>query len=525
MAEIRGETRWEKRCRETQWGARTLLALFLMGLSTVGCVERTPPKKKGPRRRQLTPADHATIKKNILKKAPAKLSHPLNARLGDKAVYLGAHVEGLLKKGKPFEVTHYWKVVKPMPGWRLFTHLNGPGGKSSFVNVDHAAIGGRYPVTKWKPGQIIRDRQTINVPNNWAHKTLEIYTGIWKPKKGRLKVKGAKTDGHDRLLVASLTLGKRFGPGGGAAAPRPKAEKAPRRYVARRVKDAVKVDGKATEAAWKAAPYTEAFVKSQNGASAPVRTRAKLLWSDEYLYLLVECQDTDVWSTIKKRDGALWTQEAVELMVDADGDGATYIDLQVSPNGTVADSYLPRKKQGQDDWSSGAKVKVHVEGTLNDRDDSDTRWTVELALPMKAVLGRSKSKKVALPPNPGDTWRINLFRMDFPKGGSRVGLAWSPPKKPDFHTLHRFGELVFGDQEGKVPKAAPKEGQKDGNAKEEGETEETASRKGATTRAGAASTRARPRPRSPARTRPRARPRARPRSRGQSGGSAQEPAR
>jgi hypothetical protein len=441
-----------------QW-LRTWLAcfvsVFVCGVG-VGCVERTPKKKQGRRRRQLTPADKAIIKKNILKKTPAKLSHPVNAKLEDKAVYVGADIDGRVAAGKAIQVTHYWKVKKKMKGWRMFTHVNGPGGKVSFVNVDHLAIGGRYPVTKWKPGEIIRDRQTINIPRNWAHKKLEIYTGIWKPQKGRLKVKGAKTDGHNRILVAALQVGKRYTAGSPAARAEETGEKQKKlkRYVVRKTTKKIEIDGKASEKAWQKTTATERFVDSRKGTRASLRTAAKMLWDEKNLYVYFECADKDIWSTIKKRDGALWTQEVVELMIDHDGDGAAYIEIQVSPNGTLYDAYLPRKRQGQADWQSGVKAKVQVEGTLNKRDDTDKKWSVELALPLQSVTGRAKSEGDVIP-KVGAKWRANMFRMDFPKNQPRSAQAWSAPLTGDFHTLDRFGVLVFADTKGQVPEARP----------------------------------------------------------------------
>lgn len=446
-------------------GLQAGLLWCAVALLTTGCVERTPKKKRGRRQRQLTPADRAIIKKNILKKAPEELTKPVDVELGEKAVYLGADIAGTVEPGKPFRVTHYWKVKEKLPGWRLFTHLNGPGGKVSFINVDHIAIGGRYPVTKWEPGQIIRDRQTVTLPANWPHPAVEIYTGIWKPGKGRLDVAKEKSDGDNRVLVGRLKVGKTYRngavePDGSARKP---AGEPPKRYVVRKITSEIEIDGKGDEAAWKEAASTGPFVETRAGRSSPVRTEAKLLYDDKNLYVLFLNADSDIWSTIKKKDAALWTQEVVEIMIDPDGDGATYVELQVSPNGTIFDAYLPRRRQAQTGWDSSMKAEVRVEGTLNERDDQDKGWTVEIALPLKSAFGRTQPAG-DIPPEVGTVWRANMFRMDFPKGKPRRAVAWSPPLTGDFHTLDRFGALVFGDLEGKVEKRAPEQ---EGAASEE----------------------------------------------------------
>ena len=101
----------------------------------------------------------------------------------------------------------------------------------------------------------------------------------------------------------------------------------------------------------------------------------------------------------------------------------------------------------------GLRAKVVVRGTLNKRDDEDQGWDVELAIPWKAVRGRDAAK-LRLPPQPGDRFRANLLRTDRPKKGALRAWAWSPPRKPTFHALDRFGTLVFGDAEGKTASKA-----------------------------------------------------------------------
>src|SRR6185503_9435807 len=149
------------------------------------------------------------------------------------------------------------------------------------------------------------------------------------------------------------------------------------------VTKAPKIDGKLDEAAWAAAPTTGAFVNTMTGQPVPQKTEAKLLWDKKFLYIGIENEDSDVWAKLDKRDDKLWTEEADELMIDADGNGRSYVELQVAPNGNVFDTYLPEYRKYEDtldpkkkqfSWNSRAAVKVVVDGTLNKRKDEDKRW-------------------------------------------------------------------------------------------------------------------------------------------------------
>ena len=49
-----------------------------------------------------------------------------------------------------------------------------------------------------------------------------------------------------------------------------------------------------------------------------------------------------------------------------------------------------------------------------------------------------------LPPQVGDVWLMNLYRIERPHGGGEAS-AWSPTGIPSYHAPDSFGELVFVD--------------------------------------------------------------------------------
>jgi hypothetical protein len=412
-----------------------LTASSVIGLLGLGCVEQSPdvPSEE----------DVKVAKENVLSSPPASIRFPVNADLEGKLTYLGLDVDTqVVSPGKPFTLTHYWKVNEPIEdGWKVFVHLEAPGVKTSHLNADHIPVGGKYPLHSWKKGEIIRDIHRVSVPANWKASAVEIYTGVWKGAL-RMKVASGPHDSENRVFCAKL-------PTEGTPTVTPA-----KRIVATQVKEGtIKLDGKLDEAAWKTAASTGAFVRSLDGSKAESLTEAKVLWDDKYLWVAFQMEDKDVWSTLDKRDDKLWTQEAVEMFIDADGDGKTYVELQTNPRGAIFDSYLPRYRENQNDFDSGMKVAVVVDGTLDKRDDADKGWTVEMQIPLAAAKGKEATMK-GVPPTVGTTWKVNFFRMDMNAGKAQQGTAWSPPLVGDFHALDKFGELVFGDDKGQVPAAA-----------------------------------------------------------------------
>ena len=411
--------------------------LFLLG----ACVEQEPDKPS---------ADDLTAAKENLLPAPPAPRYPVNADLDGKVVFLGMDVDPLpAEAGKDLKLTQYWKVIAaPGDGWKTFTHVEGPG-KQGYVNADHVPIQGKYPVGSWKAGDIIRDIHAVKLPDGWSFPVVEVYVGLWRGAS-RMPIKSGAHDNEGRVLAASIPV-------------RATVAETRKRYVARFVAkgQTPKLDGKLDDAIWAAAPSTGPFVNTMTGAPVQpmMKTEAKLLWDKKNLYVGFDNTDDDVWTDLTKRDDKLWTEEADELMIDADGNGRTYIELQVAPNGNIFDTYLPSPRRYEDtvdpklkpfSWNSKMIAKVHVDGTLNKRDDKDKGWTTELAIPLEDVKGMDDKSAVRLPPEPGDVWRINMYRMDLPKGKPQQAAGWSPPMVGDFHALGRFGELVFADADGKV---------------------------------------------------------------------------
>jgi hypothetical protein len=416
--------------------------LYLAALAggIAGCVEQGEDK--------LTKEDEEFVAKNILSTPPTP-QFPVNADLDGKVIYLGMDVSpNPVEAGKDVRVTHYWKVIQPPgEGWKVFTHISGTN-KQGFANVDHTPVSGKYPASKWKAGQIIRDQHSFRPPAAWTYDHLEIYTGLYKGQE-RMPIKSGAAKDDNRVFCGSVPMNV-------------KAPPPVKRYVVTKTVKPIKVDGKLEEPAWKAAPSTGPFVDPGTGNPTSVATEAKLLWDNKNLYVAFVNADTDVVANLTKRDSELWGANAgddVEVMIDADGNGKTYVEFQVAPNGTIFDTYLPDVRKYEDtldakrkkyDWNSKLKAGVKIDGTLNKSDDQDKHWTVEMAIPLADVNGLDKPG-VKVPPAIGDVWRLNMFRFDETKDKPKPACAWSPPLANDFHKLDRFGQIVFGDEKGEVP--------------------------------------------------------------------------
>src|SRR5881275_2369744 len=143
----------------------------------------------------------------------------------------------------------------------------------------------------------------------------------------------------------------------------------PKGYVCYRAPSPVTIDGTLTDAAWDAAPWTDAFVDIE-GDKKPkprFRTRVKMLWDDEALYIAAELEEPHVWATLKEHDSVIFYDNDIEVFLDPDGDNHLYGELELNALNTTWDLLLtkPYKDLGHaiHAWEIiGLKTAVHVNG-------------------------------------------------------------------------------------------------------------------------------------------------------------------
>jgi arylsulfatase A-like enzyme len=113
-----------------------------------------------------------------------------------------------IARGGRVEITTHFEVRGDLSGWRTFFHLDGPSG--TWRNLDHVPVSGAYPVDRWRPGQTIRDRFTIEFGANEAPGLHTLALGFWHPPanpRQRLSVAPADAqDGQDRLYLVSFLV-------------------------------------------------------------------------------------------------------------------------------------------------------------------------------------------------------------------------------------------------------------------------------------------------------------------------------
>lgn len=239
----------------------------------------------------------------------------------------------------------------------------------------------------------------------------------------------------------------------------------PMEYTVLKTEVPIVVDGMDNEKVWSKAPWTTLFTDIVTGELEGVEkeTRAKMLWDDDFLYLYVLLEESDIWASLKEHDSSVYQDNAFEIFIDPDGDTHNYFEIQFNAHGTVWDLFMPKpyRNGGQSlsTWDvKGLKKAIHINGTLNDPEDKDNDWSIELAIPINSIKMNGDRK-----PQDGVIWRMNLSRVDWDldvingkyqrKRNEDTGklleahyTVWSPQGIVNLHYPERYGYILFSEK-------------------------------------------------------------------------------
>jgi hypothetical protein len=196
-------------------------------------------------------------------------------------------------------------------------------------------------------------------------------------------------------LLSIIVLLAVLGPGQPARSefPVPLDVGLPRAYACRHTRQPVTIDGRLDDQVWQHADWTENFIDIQGPTLPPprLRTRAKMLWDDQYFYVGVRMGEPHVWGKLSERDAVIYYDNDFEVFIDPDGDNHLYYGAgDQRPGhrvGSVAHPPLPgRSSRGQCLGHPGAE------------DRRAHRWHAERPCRTGTRAGRWKS------PFPGMCW-------------------------------------------------------------------------------------------------------------------------
>ncbi|MBI5545041.1 MAG: hypothetical protein HY901_14210 [Deltaproteobacteria bacterium] len=185
------------------------ILLALASLSGLGaCIQRPP----SPREKRES-FDRSGLN-DILLKSPPSLPRRVGAVYGNAVELMGMeHSPQLPKAGDSVDVTFYYRVLDEADeDWKIFVHVDDPGGRGDRINADHWPANGRYNSRVWRKGEIVKDVWTFKVPGYYQGEGLNLWTGFYQPGKDDrwplVNKSEVQNDGQNRVLAGTVPVGR-----------------------------------------------------------------------------------------------------------------------------------------------------------------------------------------------------------------------------------------------------------------------------------------------------------------------------
>ncbi|WP_282038109.1 carbohydrate-binding family 9-like protein [Saccharicrinis aurantiacus] len=242
----------------------------------------------------------------------------------------------------------------------------------------------------------------------------------------------------------------------------------PERYLCKKITGDIVINGDINKPEWQDAQWTNLFVDIEgHDIHKPYfETMAKMLWNDDFLYFAFYIEEEHIWATIKDRDEVIFHDNDIEIFIDANGDTHNYIELELNALNTAWDLYLakPYREAGPviNEYDiKGLQSAIKINGTLNNPNDKDDSWTVEVAIPWESIISTNTPKRL---PVHGENMRINFSRVQWesevingtyhkkkhPNTGRFLpenNWVWSPIGAIDMHRPELWGMVTFLEYE------------------------------------------------------------------------------
>lgn len=194
--------------------------------------------------------------------------------------------------------------------------------------------------------------------------------------------------------------------------------------------------GNSQSPSWSKAEWIQLTKRKGDVAYA---TKAKLLYSEKGMYVLVRCEDKRITATLTEDFADLYNEDVVELFLWTDESVPLYFEYELSPLNQELAILVPNFKGDFFGWRpwhySGDRQTRHTTSIEKDDSGNPASWTAEFFIPYTLLKPLEN-----VPPRPGTKWRMNLYRIDYDEG--YTGWTWKPVRT-NFHDYERFGTIEF----------------------------------------------------------------------------------
>ncbi len=239
----------------------------------------------------------------------------------------------------------------------------------------------------------------------------------------------------------------------------------PQTYIAYHTPYSLTIDGSDADLSWNKVNWSNNFIDIQGIKKPTYKTQVKMLWDNTYFYILAKMEEPHVWATIKDHDSIIFHNNDFEVFVDPDGDTFNYYEIEVNAINTVWDLFITKPYRQTNvvlnDWTATQmKSAITIDGTLNNPNDTDKGWMLEMAIPWNVYKKAYFEKNIPV----NNFWRVNFSRVNWDyqitadgkyerkkdntgKIMQEYNWVWSPQGVINMHEPEKWGYVYFSSKQ------------------------------------------------------------------------------
>lgn len=157
------------------------------------------------RRRDLWEAPPAGV---VYARAPASVRGP-RATYANGVELLGGEVErrAVVERHEVF-VTTWWRVPGPRPDdLQVFVHVARQAPPRTRTSLDHPPGDWMYPASRWRQGEVVRDRVLVHLPVGLVPGRYDVHVGLFDRRTGeRVAITSGRAEPDQRVLLGHLDV-------------------------------------------------------------------------------------------------------------------------------------------------------------------------------------------------------------------------------------------------------------------------------------------------------------------------------
>lgn len=238
----------------------------------------------------------------------------------------------------------------------------------------------------------------------------------------------------------------------------------PESYIAYHSSEPIEIDGTDADVSWNKVAWTKLFTDIEGVKKPTYDTQVKMLWDDTYFYILAKMEEPHVWADITEHDAIIFYNNDFEVFIDPDGDTFNYYEIEVNAINTIWDLFVSKPYRENNvvlnDWTAtGMKTAISIDGTLNNPNDIDKGWMLEMAIPWSVFKKAYFEENVPK----DDFWRVNFSRVNWDHQITdgkyerkkdaddnylpEYNWVWSPQGVINMHEPEKWGYVYFSSKE------------------------------------------------------------------------------